>query len=71
MCSVTVTVCDMWLHLQANAQLQGALKGRGGIIWFASDKPTTSVFLPLLVAPLPTAFSIGQPGAQRGLGFGV
>lgn len=50
--------------LQANSQLKGSLKGRGGITWFASDKPSTSAFLPLLVAPLPVAFSIGQPSVM-------
>ncbi len=49
---------------QANNQLKGSLKGLGGITWFASDKPSTSVFLPLLVAPLPVAFSIGQPSVM-------
>jgi hypothetical protein len=49
---------------QASTQFKGSLKGRGGITWFASDKPSTSVFLPLLVAPLPIAFSIGQPSVM-------
>jgi dipeptidase len=49
---------------QANSQFKGSLKGFSGITWFASDKPSTSVFLPFLVAPLPVAFSIGQPSVM-------